>query len=119
MEHMNRMFKNAISKLGPNTIDKSLERTGKALKLLNEILHNYDKATGIPIESGYHTFKSKTTDLNKIIKQLQSSRVFHPTANWKHRQFRNFKGSMMDTLDKTVLKEWMILQLRNTIRYAV
>ena len=119
MEHMNRMFKNAISKLGPNTIDKSLERTGKALKLLNEILHNYDKATGIPIESGYHTFKSKTTDLNKIIKQLQSSRVFHPTANRKHRQFRNFKGSIMDTLDKTVLKEWMILQLRNTIRYAV
>ena len=79
-EHMNRDFKNAIGKLGPNTIDKSLERTKKALKLLNEISQNYD-ATGIPIESAYHTFKSTTTDLNKIVKQLQCSRVFQPTTN--------------------------------------
>ena len=76
MEHINRDFKNAIGKLGLNTIDKSLERIGKALKLLNEILHNYDTTTGIPIESAYHTFKSTTTDLNKVIKQLQCSRVF-------------------------------------------
>ena len=92
MEHLNRAFKNAIGKLGPNIIDKSLERTGKALKLLNEILHNYDTATGIPIESVYHTFKSTTTDLNKVIKQLQCSKVFQPTTNWKHRQFHTFKA---------------------------
>ena len=84
MEHLNRAFKNAIGKLGPNTIDKSLERTGKALKLLNEILHNYDTATGIPIESAYHIIKGTTTDLNKVIKQLQCSRVFQPTINRTH-----------------------------------
>ena len=118
-EHLNRTFKNAISKLGPNTMDLSLERTGKALKLLNEILHNYDTATGIPVESAYHTFKNNSTDLNKVIKQLQCSRVFHPTINRKHRQFRTFKGSIMDKVDKKALKEWMILQMRNTLRYSV
>ena len=63
MENMNRDFKNTIGKWGPNTTDKSLERTGKALKLLNEILHSYDTTTGIPLESAYHTLKSTTTDL--------------------------------------------------------
>lgn len=33
MKHLNRMFKNAICKLGPNTIDSSHERTGHAQTL--------------------------------------------------------------------------------------
>ena len=119
MEHLNRVFKNAINKLRPNTIDKSLERTGKALKLLTEIQCNYDTATGIPIESAYHTFKSTITDLNKVIEQLQSSRVFQETSNRKHRQFYTFKGSIMDTVDKNTLKEWMTLQLINTTKYIL
>ena len=34
MKYLNRIFKDAISKLGPNTIDNSLQRTAKALKSL-------------------------------------------------------------------------------------
>lgn len=67
MEHLNRMFKISIGKLGPNVMDPSLQRVGKALKLLNDVQQNYDKNINIPIESSYHTFRSTTTDLNKVI----------------------------------------------------
>ena len=119
MEHLNRIFKDAISKLGPNTIDNSLQRTGKALKSLMDIQQRFDSVTGITLESSYHTFRSNIKDLNKIIEQLQSAKVFNTTANRKHQQFSKLKGSAINQMDKSALKDWMTLQLRRIIRYTV
>ena len=55
IEHLNRMFKNAISRLGPNTVDSSLQRTGKALKALMDVQQRFDLVTGVIPESSYHT----------------------------------------------------------------
>lgn len=41
MEHLNRMFKDAVSTLGPNTVDTSLQKTGKALKVLMDIQQHH------------------------------------------------------------------------------
>ena len=47
MEHLSRTFKDAVSSLGPNVVDSSLQRTGKALKGLIDIQQQFDTATGI------------------------------------------------------------------------
>ena len=113
------MFKNAICKLGPNTIDSSLERTGRALKLLTEIQLNYDSASEVAVESSFHTFHTTTKDLDLVIDQLKKSNVFKETRDRKHKQFRNFKGSVMDHMKQKDLKEWMTTKLRDIIRYDV
>lgn len=119
MEHLNRLFKNAICKLGPNTIDSSLDRTGCALKLLTEIQLNYDCTSEVTVESSFHTFHATTKDLNLIIDQLKKSNVFNEIRDRKHKQFRNFKGSVMDHMKQKDLKEWMTRKFRDIIRYDV
>ena len=108
MEHLNRMFKDAVSKLGPNTVDISLQRTGKALKALVDIQQRFDLVTGITVQSSYHTFRSNNTDLKKIIEHLQEARVFDAISNRMHLQFSKLKGCVINKVDKATLKEWMI-----------
>lgn len=119
MEHLNRMFKDAIDRLGPNTIDASLERTGKALKALIDIQHWFDLVTDVTLESSYHTFRSNGKDLKKIIEQLQGANVFDTMVNHKHQTFSKLKGSVINQMDKSALKDWMTTQLRSIIHYTV
>jgi len=52
MEHLNR---DLASHLSPNTLGSSLQRAGKALKILTEIQNHSDQQTGKIKESGYHS----------------------------------------------------------------
>ena len=54
MEHLNKNFKGAISHLGPNNLGPSLQRTGKALKVLMDMQSHYDEETAVPKESWFH-----------------------------------------------------------------
>ena len=119
MEHLNRTFKDAVSSLGPNVVDSSLQRTGKALKGLIDIQQQFDTATGITPESSYHTFTSTKKDLIKVIEKLQHERVFCGVAGRKHKHFHSFKGSVVNRNDPKELKDWMTSQLRRIIRYSV
>ena len=76
MEHLNRIFKDAISRLGSNVMDLTLQRTGKVLKPLRELQQHYDSLANILHESMYHTFQSSIKDLNTIIEQLKKAKVF-------------------------------------------
>ena len=60
MEHLNRDLKNVASHLGPNTLGSSLQRAGKALKILTEIQNHFDQQTSTIKESGYHSNQKYT-----------------------------------------------------------
>lgn len=58
MEYLNRQVKGALSNVGSNISCKvSVERAKKCLKDLIDIETNYNKVTGVPVPSGFHTFQ--------------------------------------------------------------
>ena len=118
-EHLNRMFQNSVSNLGPNVIDSSLRRTGNAFKGLVDLQQQFDTVTGVTPESSYHTFQSTTKDLIKIIEKLQQEKVFCVTPNRKHNHFHSFNGSIVNHIDNSELKDWMTSQLKRIICYSV
>jgi len=93
MEHLNRECKNALSGLGANINDHSVQRVGKCIGRMQTILHKYDQVNGVRGDSGTHTRRSRRVDFNKILQQLQNlkflttsldestefSQHFHPT----------------------------------------
>ena len=91
----------------------------KALKLLNEIQQNFDMTTKVPLESSYHTFRSMSTDLNKVIQQLHTTKVFELIPNRQHARLPKFKGSIVNDVNKSELKEWMTNQITKIICYSV
>lgn len=119
MEHLNRDLKTVVSHLGPNTLGPSLQRVGKALQTLREIQDHFDEETGTVAESGYHSYRKNTQDLNTVIEQLQGADVFKAVATRQHRQFPQITGSLIDEVNNEELKEWMILQLHNILHYCV
>jgi len=118
MEHLNREFKTVVSHLGPNTLGPSLQRTGKALKVLREIQAHYDEVTYVNTESAYHSSRNSSKDLSLVIQQLQKSEVFRMVENRQHQQF-SMTGSLLKKLDTHELKKWMTSQLQSILRYCI
>ena len=68
----------------------------------------------VPQESGSHTTKSNTADLNKVVTQLfHSSKVFTASTQRAHKQFPKFTRNVMLKLNHTDLKYWMEERSRN------
>ena len=64
MKHLiNRLFKSAISGMGSNVTEVSVQRVGCAITCLGDGMVNFDKQHLIHEESGKHTVKS---DLKKF-----------------------------------------------------
>ena len=76
MEHLNRECKNAISSMGANITGKSIQKVGRAIKVLSETVHNLDETLGVPQESGYHTTHSSKKDLAKVLRQILDTTYF-------------------------------------------
>lgn len=62
MEHLNRVFKSAISRLSPNTIGPSLDW---ALRPISNLQDHFDAVTNVPIKSNYHSKPNTKRDLCK------------------------------------------------------
>ena len=115
MEHLNRVLKGAISGLGANISDKSIQRMGKGLREMTKITDNYDIENWIPSESGKLARKSEKDDRNKILEQLNDMKVFTLTPGRKHANFPKFRANPARKLLTKDLKEWMKVRMEKLI----
>ena len=108
MEHLNKECKLALSGLGSNITDQSVQRVGRCIGQTVPILQHFDEVTAVPNQSGYNTRRSAASDIEKIVKQLShTSKVFSNKKGRKHKSFPNFKRNSMQNLSFTALKQWM------------
>ena len=70
MEHLNHLCKSAISGMGSNVTEVSVQRVGRAIKCLDDSMVNFGKQHLIHEESGKYTVKSGVNDFEKVLKQI-------------------------------------------------
>ena len=116
MEHLNRELKCAMRHLGSNVSASSISRIGYSLRKLIDIKENYDKQTGIPVESGFHTTRSLLKDINLAIEELRKANVFAEIPQRKHKHFKSFKHNVAASLKNSDLKSWLDDLLSRLIR---
>lgn len=92
MEHLNRACKTAISGVGANVSEKSIDRAAKCLCTTQDVCKNFDLTNDIHPTSSSHTAASVKQDVGLIVKQLQKSQVFMEKADRAHHVFRNVKS---------------------------
>jgi L1 cell adhesion molecule like protein len=117
MEHLNRECKSSLSGLGANITDHSVLRIGKCIGRMQSILHQYDQVNGVREVSGHHTRHSASADRDKILKQLQESKVFDYKPGRKHKNFPWFSTNLVEKLSRCELKEWMQDRMQKLIVY--
>lgn len=117
MEHLNRECKNAISSMGANITGKSIQKVGRAIKVLSETVHNLDETLGVPQESGYHTTHSSKKDLAKVLQQILDTHVFSDIPQRAHVNFPNFCLSSMNSLSRKELEQWLTSTVSKILTY--
>ena len=107
-EHSNKIVKVAVEGLGANKSKKAITRAGKAIGVLSKITTSFDKSVGVHVPSGKQRKKTMEKDIDIILKQLIECDVFNSSTQSSHKSFCNLKVNMIQTLDETPLKEWMV-----------
>ena len=112
MEHLNRVCKEAMKRLGVNKTEKGVQRVGKIIGVIDTVLSNYDKSLNISTLSGAHSRATSDTDLSIILKEISiRSQVFDFILKRKHMQFLKIQMNIMNKIDHEELKTWMIMHM--------
>lgn len=78
MQHSNRELKCAISHLGATVAPKTIQHVGlhTCLHHLIDIKNNFNRLSGLSMETGWHTSKSFMKNLGTVTTELEKSKVF-------------------------------------------
>ena len=87
MEHLNKVCKTAIRHTGANICNDTVRRVGNGIGEMDKVMKNFDYVHQLSSKSGKHSSRSAHTDLQRLLKQLHESRVFHCISGWKHTKF--------------------------------
>ena len=118
MEHLNRLCKNAISGMGANVTGQSIQRVGRAIKVLSETMQELDKHLGISQESDFHTTRSSDKDLKEVLKQIfEETCVFSHIPGRTHRNFPDFVPNSMRSLSRKKLEQWITTNANKILIY--
>ena len=118
MKHLNRLCKNAISGMGANVTGQSIQRVGRAIKVLSETMQELDKHFGIRQESDFHTTRSSDKDLNKVLEQIfEETHVFSHIPERTYRNFPDFIPNSMRSLVRKKLEQWITTNANKILTY--
>ena len=105
MEHLNRLLKDAIKALGANKTPKAIDRVGKCIAPLDELLERFDTVHNCSPQSDYHKNLSAMKDITIMLEELRKAEVFHSTNGRKHHAFRNFSNNPVLSLKQKNVSE--------------
>lgn len=109
MEHIIRSCKTALSAVGANITVQSLDRIGKCIGSLVNVMGRFDGESEIKDVSGTHSEAKFKKDLDAIVKQLVEANVFKPGAAGPrtYPSFSKLPSSIYMTLNYDKLFIWM------------
>ena len=110
MEHLNRLLKDVINALGANKTPKAIERLGKCIAPLGEVLDTYDRVHGVESQLSDHNPPSVDKDLTALVNELFKANAFNSSPGRKHCAYSTFVNNPVSLLDKDEINTWMKIQ---------
>ena len=107
MEHMNRTYKEQISRMGSNVSSKTLDSLGQAFRQSTAVSDNLLASTNIHTPAGRHSAANTEKDESAIIKELVSSQIFEYRPGRHHASFRSIKSNVFSAIDADAYLQWL------------
>ena len=115
MEHLNRLLKEAIKALGANKTTNAINRLGRCIIPLSDVLDWFDTVHSTEAQKSSHNIPKADKDLTTLIKELLKAEVFNNKPGCKLRSFSRFTNNPMSTLLKDDVHKWMSAQWTRVI----
>lgn len=103
-EHLIRVCKSYLAALGANVTDAAVLRAGKCIGTTSQVTAQYDTTMCVHPSSDRHSDRGITKDLEKVVGELDASKVFCNIPGRTHAAFKNFKTTRSTKED---LESWM------------
>lgn len=91
-EFLNRVFKDSINTFRSDITSRSIDRSSQSVKLVNEMLNNFDRVTCVSQDSGHHALPDTSEEFSLILRTLQKKKVFAPVPGRAHGTFKNINA---------------------------
>ena len=102
MEHLNRLCKTAIGNYytGANISDGTVSRVGKHIGEMSKVMHNFDEANHVSVDTSHHSVQSAFVDLKRYYTNFKK-----PMFSWQ--EAFKIRCNMLHKLDEKKLNKWM------------
>ena len=107
MEHMNRIIKSTVRRLGANTSEKAIICTGKCVGNIAELLIKFHEDQGIKSTSDYPSTASEAQDLKLPLNKLCTHvNPFMQILN-RHHNIKVPKTTLLQQVDPERFSSWL------------
>ena len=106
MEHLNRRFKNNFKALQSNITDKTIDRIGRSVGIVQHISKSFLEEIHMKEDTGRHRPPSFTKDLELVANCLQEAQIFKYTPLRRFNTFKHTAG-VLQRFDMTKLTTWL------------
>ena len=86
-EHVNRLFKDAVQKMGANFTEKATTRVARSITFLEKLSDDFDAQTGISPPTTAHTTKDDKKDVHHIATIVLKNKLLDTVASRCHSNF--------------------------------
>ena len=107
MEHTIKATKNLVNAMGANKTKKAVQRATRAVGGVQEIVHSYDKCSGVVPSSTAHTRKSSEKDEHQMISDLRKLRPFQSVPARCHSAFPDMVSSPILSINWAAFHAWL------------
>ena len=112
MEHFNRLCKTAVENLGANKTEKAIQRVGKVIGVLEEVITNYDNLYHVTGSSSGHKRQSYEKDVRIVLDEIsERSHVFSIQPGRNHSCFKALTVNIIGSINQPDLQILMIKQM--------
>ena len=106
-EHKNKLFKEIIRSMGANMTEKSITRAARSVTRLDEITRQYDKESGVPIQTRMHSRKDDEHDVHTVCSTLLTAKVLDLIPGRDHTYFPKLTANPLPKLNEKKIKAWI------------
>ena len=106
-EHVNKLFKNAITCMGANFTENASTRIARSITTLDQISTNFDNQTSIHPEASAHCTKSDEYDVKQVVSVVLNRRLFDIVPGREHSSFASMPTNPLLSLDMGSMEKWI------------
>ena len=107
-EHVNKLFKDIIKKMGANFTEVASTRVARAVTTIEQVVELFDTQTGIHPQTSTHSRKCDDEDVKKVLKALVEQNILTVQSTPRsHTAFSNMTANSLQSLNRHKLEEWI------------
>ena len=106
-EYVNRLFKDAVQRMGANFTEKATTHVARSITFLVNVSTKFDCQSGITPPATAHTTKDDKKDVHHIVTIILQNKLLDTIPSRYHTNFPKMSNNPLSRLDWDRTKEWI------------